>query len=790
MFRTLMLLVFAWQLASPLGAAPDDRFSQEVEPLLTRYCYSCHDKKGKANLKLPSLNADLIAGPDAETWHDVLNRLNRGEMPPKDADQPTDREREQIVSWLTAQLDAAVAAGRSTGGRTILRRLTRYEYNNTLRDLLGIEFDFSQNLPPEPKSADGFKNNGQSLGISPLQIEFYYQAARTAMGKAIVAGPQPDPIVHRFDKSDGASRNKKQAIGNRLDDKTLFFARMLEFPREGPFVATVTVSAEAVAGQPTPRLEVKLGVRADVFSPSKLLGEVDITGTAGEPQVIELRGRMESFPQPGANPKFPGIVLQLRNTNSFPVAVARGEGNAQPQSLIVIHSVEFSGPVYASWPPPHHQSILPAAGQLNSADQKLDYVTSVIQQFMRRAYRRPVRDDEVAGMVELYEILDQRHDSIEETMREVLASVLISPEFLYLVEPQDPTSGKGRDSLSGPELASRLSYFLWSSMPDDELLKVADGGRLAKARVIEQQVHRMLASPRAWGLVEHFTNQWLDLDGLDRIAVNPEFYPGFDDRLKQDMRQETQYFFAELLNHDLSALNLLDSDFTMLNATLARHYGLTGPTSSQFQRVQLDSETPRGGLLGQASFLLTNSNGEDSHPIKRAVWIRDRLLGDPPAPPPPDVPELKQGDTELARLSITEQLRVHRERSACDSCHRGIDPWGIPLEHFDAIGLWRDEVLRKAGKKPVHAPVVSAAQMPDGTSIEGLVQLKAYLVTQRSDQFSMALTRKLMSYALGRSLELTDNKEVDRINSRFTGSDHNLKELILAIVQSEAFTTK
>jgi hypothetical protein len=373
-------------------------------------------------------------------------------------------------------------------------------------------------------------------------------------------------------------------------------------------------------------------------------------------------------------------------------------------------------------------------------------------------------------------------------MQEVLASVLISPDFLYLAEPR--TTSRKRQPLSSYELASRLSYFLWNTMPDQQLMETADSGKLSRPAVLSQQVDRMLENPRAWNFVDHFTSQWLDLDGLDRIAVNPEYYPDFDDRLKQQMRLETQYFFAELLEKNLSALNLLDSDFTMLSPSLAEHYGLASPASSRFERVTIPAGDHRGGLLGQGSFLLINSNGEDSHAIKRAVWIRDRLLNDPPAPPPPDVPELETQQGETIKLSLTEQLALHREKAACKSCHRDIDPWGVPLEHYDAVGRWREDVIRKVKGKPIRAPVIAESRLPDGTQLNGLVELKEYLLAQRSDEFSEAIVRKMMTYALGRSLELTDNKEVTEITEKFISRGHKLRDLIVSIVQSDAFTTK
>jgi hypothetical protein len=778
---TLMLL-----LAMPLTLCGQNTFQTQVRPLLEKYCADCHKQRGKANLKLFTLNPDIVGGPDAETWHDVLNRLNRGEMPPKDAPQLAEDDRETLVSWLTGQLTLASQRKRSTRGRTVIRRLTGYEYNNTMQDLLGIDYDFALNLPPESQSPDGFKNNGQNLSISPLQIEYYLQAARTAMQKAIVVGPRPEVIHHHVVKSTSGN-NKKTAVANELDHKTRFLARLLEFPRSGPFTISITAFARLPKGHHAPRMEVRLGLRADVLSPSKLLGEVDITGTEQDPQTIEMHGRIESFPLPGKNPKFPGIVFSCSNLSAKPIPKNADQATAA-QPLIVITSLDFNGPNYDQWPPSHHTQILPPRDSEMANSQQRQYAADVIATFMARAYRRPVSGDEVKQVLMLYDTLRGRHPSLEETMQEVLAGVLISPSFLYLAEPR--TNSRKRQPLSSHELASRLSYFLWNTMPDQQLMELANSGRLSRPPMLKQQVDRMLASPRSWNFVDHFTSQWLDLDGLDRIAVNPEYYPDFDDRLKQQMRLETQHFFAELLDKNLSALNLLDSDFTMLSPRLAEHYGLAVPTSSQFQRVAIPAGDHRGGLLGQASFLLINSNGEDSHAIKRAVWIRDRLLNDPPAPPPPDVPDLETQQGETLKLSLTEQLALHREKAACQSCHRDIDPWGIPLEHYDAVGRWREEVMRKVKGKPIRAAVIADSRLPDGTQLNGLLELKQYLLEQRSDQFSEAIARKMMTYALGRSLELTDNKEVTEITEKFISGGHQLRKLIVTIVQSDAFTTK
>jgi hypothetical protein len=376
-------------------------------------------------------------------------------------------------------------------------------------------------------------------------------------------------------------------------------------------------------------------------------------------------------------------------------------------------------------------------------------------------------------------------------MREVLAMVLVSPDFLYLVEPASPDDKR---KLNDHELASRLSYFLLATQPDARLTRVADAGKLRQNETLKRQARRLLKQDQAWQFIEQFTDQWLDLGALDRVAINPEFYPDFDNALKPEMRRETQHFFAEILRNDLSALNLLDSDFAVLNEPMARHYGLKGPKGSAFERVALKASDPRGGVLTQGAILLGNSTGADSHPVKRAVWLRDRLLNDPPAPPPPNVPVLDEEDPDFAKLSVRRQLEIHRKDPACADCHRGIDPWGVALEEFGADGLWRSEILRKekVGKrlKDVNIPVKSEATLPGGYKVTGVEDLKRHLVEEKHEEFTRALTSRLLAYALGRSLELGDSETVDALTKSFAQNDYNLRKLIEDIVTSEPFVTK
>lgn len=804
-----LLIASASNLFGDETAMESARFESEVRPVLAEFCFRCHGaQKQQSNVRLDTLSPDLLNDSrSAETWHDVLGVLNRGEMPPKGDPLPSDDQRRQIIGWLTQELDRAVEARQSSSGRGTLRRLNRVEYQNTMRDLLGIDMDYSSNLPPDSVSKDGFKNDGAALSISAMQLENYLQAARDGLAKAIVAGPPPRVFRHLLTEGNEDGGHTLQGLGrsNSLGRNNLFLTRIEEeYPDEGEFLIRVRARAELAEGHGPPSLEVALGFRADTLLPHRVVGAVDVR--MEQVETIEFRGRLENFPLPSrTQSKFPGILIKLSNRyddgspipspTTIDVEVA---GMKKPKKEKVwvpevgmpqlhIESVEFIAPLYKAWPPKHHTDILFTSP--NSVDDPRDYAQHVLERFMQRAFRRPVTDAQVRPFLMYFDRLRESSPTFEAAIGETLAMVLTSPEFLYLVEP----SGKRKRQLDDWEIASRLSYFLWSSMPDEKLFALAASGRLSEGSQLGRVASNMLDNSRSWQFVDQFVDQWLDISGVDRVAVNPEFYPHWDDALKPSIREETKHFFAEILQQRLSALNFLDSDFAMLNGPLARHYGLPGPQGSQFTRVSLDPESQRGGLLGQASVLLANSTGEDSHPVKRAVWIRTRLLDDPPASPPPNVPSLKSDNADFAQLTVRQQLEAHREQAACNDCHRGIDPWGIALEDFGADGLWREYIPRRDplnSQQMLHRPTESETTLPDGTQIQGLAELKAYLISEQREPFARALVRKMLTYALGRSLELTDEPAVEELTRDFVASDFELRRLVLEIVASKPFLTK
>ena len=446
-------------------------------------------------------------------------------------------------------------------------------------------------------------------------------------------------------------------------------------------------------------------------------------------------------------------------------------------SRIIIESVEFVRNDYPSWPPSQHRMIIHEGENLSQPGTP----KKVIGRFLRRAWRRPLNEEELGKWVGHFERIREEEDSAVFALRETLAASLASSNFIYLSEPHKAPKQR---ALNAHELASRLSYFLWASMPDEKLSALADKGSLLDPKILEKEFDRMLADEKSSRFADQFSTQWFDLDGVDRVAINPQYYEKFDSSLKADMIQETREFFKEILRSDSSALQFLDADFTMLNASLAKHYGLEGPKSQRFERVSLKGTNRPGGVLGHASIQLSGSDGADSHPIKRAVWIRERLLHDPPKPPPPDVPGIEQSVENFEKLSVREQLEAHRNKAACADCHRSIDPWGIALESYDAIGLFREKTVRK--KKPVSTETV----LPGNHKVNGLEDLKKYLLNQRREQFAHALVSKMLTFALGRSLELSDELVVKELSRRFAGEDYRLSALMKNIVQSKAFLSR
>lgn len=593
-------------------------FKSEIQPLIKKFCYQCHGEGAEeGDLKIDLLNPDLVNGDSGGKWREVLDAIDRGDMPPEEEDQPTIEQRNKLSQWLSSELKRAANLRRSTGGHVTLRRLTNYEYNNTLRDLLGIKMDYTSEFPPDTKGIDGYKNNGFYLGMSELQLEEYYKAANRGLKAAIVQGEPVKPVhikvtegakgvkfdrlgMAPYDKEIGATivgahrQNSKKGKG-QLKKTVMTLLCKDKLPDIGTF--RVRVEASVLTKEKTytpPRMLVTVGHKTGVgIEPSDVLGEVDVTGKLDAPQMFEFIGRIEEFPLhlgDAAAKKFPGMRVMITDANakvtSAPKKSKKDKSEPETKSnpaQLVIHSIELETPIDAAWPPQTHARILHPREQ-NERDA--EYLQTVLNNFITRAFRRPATEDEVKWAEKYFDQLRPQYESFEETLQEVLTTVLLSPKFLYLPEYKSDIPEDKRVSLNDYELATRLSYFLWSTTPDEELIELAKQGKLSTDDILKKQVVRMLQDSKSEEFEKHFSSQWLKLDGVDAVAVNPEYFPNFDNSLKEDMKQESIHFFKEIFKKDLSCLTFLDSDFVMVNDRLAQFYGLPKPNSGDVTRVQ------------------------------------------------------------------------------------------------------------------------------------------------------------------------------------------------------------
>ena len=547
-------------------------------------------------------------------------------------------------------------------------------------------------------------------------------------------------------------------------------------PDVGTMRVRIRAARVAPEGKHPPTLRLFFGNQASNDSRVAVrAGERDITITASpdKPEFYHWDVRLSEIARNayrhtqklGQLPN-PAEFLYFQNCSSTSVTVQ-------------IDYVEITAPVHEQWPPESHTRIFFQSD--HQADEK-KYAREVLEKFMRRAWRRPVTAAEIDQKLVLFAKLRLQCDDFQEAMIEVLATVLSSPKFLYLVQAGEVDAKKESQRISGFELASRLSFFLWSSIPDEQLLNLAAKGKLRDPLVLQAQTRRLLADPKADRFARYFTRQWLGMELLDFLKIDSKVYGRFDPLLMEAMREEPIAFFGEVLKRNRTVMDFLQSDYTMVNDRLARHYGLPEVIGNSLRLVKLEASNRRGGVLTQAGLLAMNSDGKDSHPLKRGIWLLENLLNDPPAPPPPAVPEIDLADPEILKLTLKERMEDHRNNPACISCHSKIDPWGIAFENFDAVGLWRDKI----GKDPVDA----ASVLFNKDELRGMKGLKDYLLANRQDQFARSMVHKMAAYALGRPLTFGDRSQVDRITADLRKRGDGLADLIFLIVKSDLFQLK
>ena len=576
----------------------------------------------------------------------------------------------------------------------------------------------------------------------------------------------------------------------------------LKFERNGPiphfshFILTPTKNqkiADIFAGKKIetppstedPYIRMVAGNRQDDGMEYEPFGELTrVTGKNDEFKKYEFYGRLEDMPLPVIDPNDNEPLSNLMVFGLWNENFADKKGQKTP--AIKVRSMSFEGPLVKSWPPQSHKEIFFKSS--NSADEEA-YTKEILKKFMTKAFRRKVYNKEVDRYMAFWKKNRQLHETYESSIKDTLLTVLCSPSFLYILEKKYAKEEKAR-KLNDFELATRLSYFLWNTMPDKKLMAEAKQGTLNKN--IVDQMKRMIESPRLKDFIKPFTTQWLDVQFMDQTQIDVQLYPKYNRFTKRDMKEETYEFISKVMKDNLSILNFIDSEFVMLNQNLAQFYGIDGVTGAQFRAVKVDKSKNRGGLLSQGSFLAGHSSGDDSHPIKRGTWLVKKILDTPPPPPPPNVPALPEDDPNFAKLTKKEQLEKHRDNPSCRDCHKKIDPFGVAFEDYDAVGLWRNKVEKfdHTGKNRITLDLVSKATLPDNTEIDGVASLKKYILDKRKKDLTRSVAKHMLSYALGRSLSFTDEDELNKIIEKTEEDDYKMQTLVEAIVTSQLFTTK
>ncbi len=767
--KVLTLLCTACFAASALG-------QDAVRPLVGNHCIECHDAgtaKGKLNLE--EVLAEDVAKHSA-IWEQVVRRMATRQMPPASRkERPAEAEYEAAVAALAGRLDADAVDHPQPGRTETLRRLNRAEYQNAVRDLLAVDVDAAALLPPD-EASHGFDN--MSVGtLPPTLLDRYITAAQKISRLAVGAAQRvPGGETIRI-KPDITQQERVEGLpfGTRGGAAVPF-----TFPQDGEYEVQIRLTRDrndVVEGLHGPHDVLVLLDRAQVKSftvrPPGDKGH-DLVDAHLKFRLPVKAGRRElgvTFLQDSAS-----LLEDKRQPYE-----ARFNFHRHPRTAPALYQVSITGPFSATGPgdTPSRRRIFTA--QPHPPQDEMACAQKILAPLLRRAWRRPVTDADVGRLLPLFE--DGRKDGgFDAGIESALSAVLVSREFLFRVEPQPADATPGSVYRVGDvALASRLSFFLWSSIPDEELLALAGRGELAQPAVLEAQARRMLADPRArQSLVANFAGQWLHLRNLDGITPDGRLFPDFDDNLRQAMRRETELHVEEILRNDGSVLALLKSDHTFLNERLAKHYGIPHIYGERFRRVALGPETQRGGLLRHASVLMATSYATRTSPVVRGKWILENLIGTPPQPPAPDVPALDESLVS-EKLPLRERLAAHRNKAACASCHEFIDPPGFALEHFDAVGRWRS---LEAG-----LPVDASGGLPDGSLFTGADGLEAGML-QRPEIFATAFAEKLLAYALGRAIGPQDAPAVRQIVRRAKAQDFRFSEFVTSLVTSVPFTMR
>ena len=766
----------------PASATREAANGPAPRAVLQRYCFACHNERTlTAGLALDVLDMNR-PGEHPEVWEAVINKLRTGAMPPLGRPRPDRATYREVVAWLETELDRAALANPDPG-RPTLHRLNRTEYRNAVRDLLAVDIDAA--LLPADNAAYGFDNNADALTLSSSLTERYLGAAariaEMALGRPRGA-PAPETILVPTDRDQGVRISDDLPFGSRGGAAFSYY-----FPADGEYVFQLRPKESGVAG----------GFEGVTAEPHELHVSIDGArvwtgivqrpeGARGNERIRLILERMR-FRAPVTAGSHLVQVYFTAKTSAYVEDLFDPDLRRDPYRAAsgapVVSSVTITGPMPDTASPgdsPSRRKLLvctPAPGA--TADEQAACAREIVSTLARRAYRRPATEADLEIPLGLYGEGADR-GGFEAGVELAVRGILVSPNFLFRFEDEPASAEPGTPyRISHLELASRLSFFLWSSIPDDELVDLAVAGRLHDPDVLREQVRRMLEDPRSRALVDNFAGQWLHIRNVSGFQPSPELLFHFDDNLRLAFEQETKLFFESIVREDRSMLDLLDADYTFLNERLARHYGIPGVYGERFRRVTLPADSVRRGLLGQGSVLTGTSRANRTSPVIRGKWIMENILGTPPPPPPPDVPDLVEERDPRKVLPMREQMAAHRANPVCAACHAQMDQLGFALENFDAIGEWRD--IYASG-----LPIDASAEFPDGTTFDGPAELRRLLLSHADDFLTTAIDR-LMTYALGRGLEATDMPTVRRIKRDAAADDHRFAALVQGVVASAPF---
>jgi hypothetical protein len=743
----MLLSVMATSTTAETRKEREAKFKSRVVPLLRTFCFDCHSgDKPEGDLSLDGANSAREILEGRKHWLKALKQLRVGAMPPKDADPLSKQDRQFLSDWLDGTLNDIDCTGTPDAGRVTMRRLNRVEYRNTIRDLVGHDYQPAADFPGDDVGY-GFDNIGDVLSLPPLLMEKYLAAAAEITNHVIVANTSP--LIKRITAKQMLATNTASDIGGdaRLIASSGKLVAQFDFPESGTYRLVVHACGDQAGDE-----DVEMGIELD----SKLTQTIKVSQPRNKPHSFEKEGRIEKGKH--------SIGVSFLNDYYKPNVADRN---------LAVHWIEIHGPLGSqkNLPDSHRKLIFVTPDEKVSPEKA---TKEVLTRFANRAFRRPLSNDEVSRLERIAKMVRDDGGTYEEGIQLAMQAVMTSPFFLFRVEA-DPIGNFARP-LNDYEIASRLSYFLWSSMPDAELFKHAWNGTLRKDDNLKRQVQRMLKDKKAEALVDNFALQWLQLRHLGEMTPDAKLFPSYNEQLQKDMLTETRMFLAEIIQQDLPLTNIIDGEFTFLNQRLAKHYEIPNVQGDQFRKVSLKN-TPRGGVLTHGSVLTITSNPTRTSPVKRGKWVLDNLLGEPPPPPAADVPQLDD-QTELTG-TLRQKLEQHRASPICASCHKRMDPLGFAFENFDAIGAFRtrDENL----------PIDASGELPSGEKFNGAKELRKLLATSSRKQFLKCVSEKMLTYALGRGLEYYDVCAVDNITKSIDANDGTFSSLVIAVVNSRPF---